>query len=69
VIGSVVSVTLAVSMLALAAAATADCTAAAVETDAGVCAGAGVTFGAAEPVVLEQPARTTAAKRSRARFI
>jgi hypothetical protein len=67
-----VSVTLADSMPALAAAASADCTATEVEFDAGVVAGAGVAVGegvVGVAVVPEQPAKTRTAMRVRARFI
>jgi hypothetical protein len=69
---SVVSVTVADSMPALAAAAAADCTAPEVEFDAGVAAGTGVAAGPAVvglAVELEQPAKITAIARTRARFI
>src|SRR5664279_1892122 len=69
VMASVVSVTVADSMPALAAAAAADSTAAEVDCDAGVAAGTGVAVGATVAALPEQPARTTAARRVRARFI
>src|SRR5664279_4019685 len=70
VIASVVSVTWADSMPALAAAAAADSTAAEVEFEAGVAAGAcGVGVGADVVVEPEQAATTMATNRTRARFI